>query len=218
MNWDAESRERRQRFGRRLPTERNGIASDPNPSGLCMCGCGETTPVATQTHFKRGLVSGRHIRYAAGHYNGSEERRRFLREDQKHVRREQHPRWKGGVYVAGGYRHVTQHQGPNRREHRLVVERAMGKPLPKGAVVHHVNGDKSDNRPQNLVVCQDDAYHNLLHLRQRALDACGHASWRKCPICKQWDALDNLRIAPSGGSARHLACVRSAWRKREVAA
>jgi DNA-directed RNA polymerase sigma subunit (sigma70/sigma32) len=31
--------------------------------------------------------------------------------------------------------------------------------------VHHVNGDRSDNRPANLVICEDQSYHQLLHQR-----------------------------------------------------
>ena len=30
----------------------------PNPSGLCMCGCGQPTPLAVQTNNARGLVKG----------------------------------------------------------------------------------------------------------------------------------------------------------------
>lgn len=71
-------------------------------------------------------------------------------------------------------------------EHILVVERAMGKHLVRPAEVHHFNGDKQDNRNANLVVCQDRAYHALLHQRQRALAASGHADWVQCYYCKGW--------------------------------
>lgn len=47
--------------------------------------------------------------------------------------------------------------------HRLVAELVIGKPLPNGAVVHHVNRDPLDNRHRNLVICQSQAYHASLH-------------------------------------------------------
>lgn len=71
-------------------------------------------------------------------------------------------------------------------EYTRIAERALGKSLPPGALVHHVNGDPLDNRNSNLVICQDTAYHSLLHRRTDALKACGHADWNKCKHCQQW--------------------------------
>jgi HNH endonuclease len=56
--------------------------------------------------------------------------------------------------------------GEKTQLHRYKAELALGKPLPDGAEVHHLNGDRTDNRPCNLVVCPNRAYHMLLESRQ----------------------------------------------------
>jgi hypothetical protein len=90
-------------------------------------------------------------------------------------------------------------------EHVLVAERALGRRLPAGVEVHHFNEVRSDNRPGNLVVCPSTEYHRLLHVRQAALDASGHADWRKCTYCKQYDAPENIQQSTTGGRF-HRAC------------
>ena len=92
------------------------------------------------------------------------------------------------------------------QEHTLVAEKALGKPLPKKAVIHHVDEDRQNNSHENLVICEDIAYHNLLHRRLRALKACGNANYRKCWICKQYDSVDNLKIY-NGSSVVHSKCI-----------
>lgn len=78
--------------------------------------------------------------------------------------------------------------------HVVVAEMILGKKLPAGAVVHHIDGNKQNNWPCNLLICPDQAYHKLIHQRADALEACGHADWLKCKFCKQYDAPENLRI------------------------
>ena len=82
-------------------------------------------------------------------------------------------------------------------EHVLVAERALGKRLPKGAVVHHWDEDRQNNEPTNLLICQSHAYHQLIHKRMRAFAACGHADWRKCQVCQKYDDPEKLVIYPN---------------------
>lgn len=92
------------------------------------------------------------------------------------------------------------------QHHVWVVEEALGKPLPPGAEVHHVDGRGNNNINSNLVACQDKAYHMLLEQRTRAYNATGHASWLRCPYCKTYDNPSNLYVKSDGVHARHPSC------------
>lgn len=71
-------------------------------------------------------------------------------------------------------------------EHVRIAQGVLGKRLPKGAQVHHVNGIRHDNRNENLVVCQDARYHWMLHRRAASLKATGSPHNLRCNICGTW--------------------------------
>ena len=83
--------------------------------------------------------------------------------------------------------------GVQRSAHRIVADRALGKPLPPGAEVHHVDGNKQNNAPTNLVICESRSYHRLLHVRTRVLRAGGDPNTQRfCWKCQQLHPLGGL--------------------------
>ena len=48
-------------------------------------------------------------------------------------------------------------------EHRIVAEEKIGRALRPGEIVHHVNGDKSDNAPENIEVMKSRFEHKTQH-------------------------------------------------------
>lgn len=64
-----------------------------------------------------------------------------------------------------------------RHEHRVVAEKMIGRPLRKGEIVHHKDGDKQNNDPSNLsVMMQRD------HMQEHGLGIPGkpliHKPWK----------------------------------------
>ena len=112
-----------------------------------------------------------------------------------------------------GYR-MLRDGGRRRYEHVEIAEKALGKPLPAGTIVHHINEDRLDNRPENLVICPSRSYHALIHARMRALAACGNPDFRPCQFCKRFDALESMRA--SGAAHYHVACKREHDKSRRA--
>lgn len=129
----------------------------------------------------------------------------------------EHPGWKGGRKIdKAGYvlvyrpDHPHCNSGGYVREHRLVCERVLGRPLLPTEVVHHKNDDPADNRPENLQVYDSNADHLRETLagkcpkwseegRQRILAA---ATRQRRPSGRRWKAPSG-----SGCSESPLRCL-----------
>lgn len=74
---------------------------------------------------------------------------------------EEHPNWKGGHIARSGYKIVSKRGKTNQYEHRLVAEQMLGRPLEPNEVVHHIDGNRSNNHPSNLQVMKRQEHDKL---------------------------------------------------------
>jgi len=75
-----------------------------------------------------------------------------------------HYNWKGGIRRRMGYiqRYAPDHPFAKKRyvyEHRLIVEKQIGRFLKPKEHVHHINGNKTDNRVENLMAFVSNGAH-----------------------------------------------------------
>lgn len=84
----------------------------------------------------------------------------------RQTRGPQNPQWRGGRTTdKAGYVLLWMPDHPEARgrgyvrEHRIVMEKVLGRPLARREVIHHRNGDTQDNRPENLEVFPDNGQH-----------------------------------------------------------
>ena len=81
-----------------------------------------------------------------------------------------HPHWKGGRTISDGYILIFKPEHPYAtkqgyvREHKLIMEKQLGRYLTRKEQIHHINGNKKDNRIENLILFENAISHRNYHL------------------------------------------------------
>lgn len=145
-------------------------------SQLCDCRCG--TPISYKKIGPARIADRGPFRYARGH----QMRKRIG---------SAHQNWKGGRSVDHHGYVVLQISGHpladskgRVREHRLVMSHALGRWITSAEHVHHKNGVKTDNRPENLQLVSNSE-HQLMHEKPKRIRpdyvclVCG-GTFRRC--------------------------------------
>lgn len=136
-------------------------------------------------------------------------RRRMIERDQPRLpatARPERGRWSGGRLVdPDGYllvkvpEHPQANSGGYIREHRLVVEATMRRPLAPKEVVDHRNGVVDDNRPENLAAYASNAEHlraTLTGRRKQSTRRRQYPAGSATPSASATGALPSLRQHP----------------------
>lgn len=152
----------------------------------CGCGCGELIRAFSKYDGKpRKIKNGHQNRFFAqqGKYKLPRPNRRGIKSWN----------WKGGKIELDGYIRIRVPNHPTASnsyvlEHRHIMEQHLGRYLTKDEDVHHINGDKKDNRIENLQLIRHSK-HSTLSNQWRTEKTKG----RHCILCNATESKNPYR-------------------------
>lgn len=132
--------------------------SQPTETFVCE-GCGESITMSRKQYNKKATD------FCKGCWHQETSRRNKLAVGDKN------PAWKGGETVhAKGYKYVRDLSKKHGYsfEHRMVMEKILDRELKRSEIVHHIDGERVNNDPQNLFLTSESG-HTKAHKSIEAL-------------------------------------------------
>lgn len=141
-----------------------GSVPPPNPSGLCLCGCGATTRIAQHSVPCKNIIAGEHIRYIAGHHSKAKRdiTSRVIEVDGNPCRTVPLTRGLEAIVDVADWPEVSKHSwcavrgysnttyAQSRIRNRQMTLHQFILPVGRGFRVDHENGNGLDCRRSNL--------------------------------------------------------------------
>lgn len=124
--------------------------------------CGQ--PFKIQPHEGMGRFSKRKFCSQKCYRLNEDHRKGLFKKGHKGMEFSDNPAWKGGKHIdEHGYVRISIGKKNWRYEHRLVMEKHIGRSLKHEEHVHHIDGVKTNNSLSNLLLLPNARAHSKFH-------------------------------------------------------